>query len=163
MSIEDQLRERRRRQKQKRNHAAARNAIAPSDRLPIPPKRRNPHAPRVRFEIDRLPTHDARILLAHMVRKVGTAEAARRMARTPQQLRRYLKGGNIPAPVHHWLVMAAANTNAPPEFMLERSNWWYPRAKPGQSAAHQRQRLALQALIDEEDAETMALPLDPYA
>lgn len=135
-----------------------------NDRIRIPRARRNPHSPRRRWEIEDLPTHDGLALLAHMVSKVGLEETARRLAREPARIRLYLKGKRfVPEAVRQWLLMAAANTGKKPAHTLEFTGWNYPRANPKASEHHRKSLLALQAIIDADDAETMALPLDPYA
>jgi hypothetical protein len=137
-------------------------------RIKIPAERQHPHTPRMSHRVSLLPTHDGRELLAHMAAKIGTAETARRLAREPAAIRRWLRGdARVPSAVAHWLQMAAANTGRYATTTIEQiqrdTKWHYPRAKPGINRRQRASLLAIQALIDAEDEATMQVELDPYA
>jgi hypothetical protein len=126
----------------------------------------NPNKPRSRREVDCLPTHDGRELLGIMIATVGLQETARRIARHPSTVRRWLTGRDpVPEVVRQWLLAAA--TNSRKTGSLDGLKWHYPRPRP---IARQRRRafaVAVREILAAEDEreweEMLAEPLDPYA
>ena len=126
----------------------------------------NPHMPRRRNEIDELPTHDGRELLAAMIATVGLKETARRLARCPTTIRRWYTGRDpVPEVVRQWLLAAA--TNSRKTGSLDGLKWHDPRPRPiarqGRRAFNLTVRDILAAEARTEWVEMMAEPLDPYA
>ena len=130
----------------------------------------NPHKPRRRNEVDQLPTHDGRELLASMIGVVGLRETARRLARTPTAVRHWHSGRiRVPEVVREWLVTAAANSRHTGS--LDGVRWFYPRPRPVLRERHKALQAEIRSLWAEtlrheqqrEWEEVLMEELDPYA